>query len=171
MNEIRNHIKGSFTIIPNGLIEDITLSDRARFLYIVLAQKPRNWMFYTKQLCKTLGMHVDTFRKYRNELSQRGWITVEEQKFSNGKFNSRIYHLNSSPKDIESSTDENQSYQQKVRNFPSRKISVTENFRHGKNPPLNNTNLKQINNKKNNNNKYLDITKISINQNPNPRDI
>lgn len=169
MNKIRNHIQGSFTIIPNGLIEDIILSDRSRFLYIVLAQKPHNWIFYTKQLCKTLGMHVDTFRKYRNELAQRGWITVEEQKISNGKFNSRIYHLNSSPKDLETSTDENQSYQQKERNFPSRKISVTENFGHGKNPTLNNTNIEQKKPFNKNKNEFLKRTKNSIVQNPNPR--
>ncbi|MGO3184465.1 MAG: helix-turn-helix domain-containing protein [Aequorivita sp.] len=169
MNEIRNHIQGNFTIIPNGLIEDIILSDRSRFLYIVLAQKPHNWVFYTKQLCKTLGMHVDTFRKYRNELSQRGWITVEEQKISNGKFNSRIYHLNSSPKDVDSSTNENQSYQQKARNFPSRKNTVTEKNSDGKNPTLNNTNLKQRNTFNKNKNEFLERTKNSTIQNPNPR--
>lgn len=169
MNTIRNHIQGKFTIIPNGLIEDIRLSDRSRFLYIVLAQKPPDWKFFTKQLCKSLGMHPDTFRKYRDELCDSGWICVEDQQINKGEFKTRIYHLNSEP--ISSNTDEltRDEKEQKGRIFPSRKNTDTEKNGHGKTPTLNNTNTQQKRNKTKKNNEYLKKAKNSNFQNPNPR--
>ena len=62
MNFIKNHINGNFTIVPNDLINDHSISDRSRFLYVILAQKKEGWQFYTKQLCDSIGMHPDTFR-------------------------------------------------------------------------------------------------------------
>lgn len=169
MNEIHNHIQGKFTIIPNGLIEDISLSDRARFLYIVLSQKPQNWIFYTKQLCNSLGMHPDTFRKYRDELCDSGWLLVEEQKIKDGKFKSRIYHLNSYPTPINNRDLFKTNNEQKERIFPTQKNTDTENIRHGKTQSLNNTNTRTINTNRKNNNKFSKETKDSSFQNPNPR--
>lgn len=168
MNIVQNHIKGGFTMIPNTLIEDKSISDRARFLYISLVSKPTNWTFYTQQLSKSLGMHKDTFRKYRDELCSKGWIWVEEQKISNGTFTSRTYHLFESPI-LNNENSDQSSKQEKRRNLPSRKKTVTENFRHGKNPPLNNTDYRTINTEIKKNKKDLIKGKNSISQNPNPR--
>jgi len=169
MNTIRNHIQGRFTIIPNGLIEDVSLSDRSRFLYIVLAQKPPDWKFFTKQLCKSLGMHPDTFRKYRDELCVSGWIYVEDQQIGKGEFKTRIYHLNSEP--LTDNIDESirDLKEQKERIFPTRKKSDTEKNGLGKTPTLNNTNIQQERKKSKKNNKYLKKAKNSNFQNPNPR--
>ncbi|MDN3619402.1 helix-turn-helix domain-containing protein [Polaribacter undariae] len=169
MNKIHNHIKGNFTMIPNELIRHIALSDRARFLYVVLAQKPQEWDFFTKELSNSLGMHPDTFRKYRDELSDSGWITIEEQKTQNCQFKTKIYHINATP---EINTEKNlvkTSNQQKERILPSRKNTTAVKNGHGKNHSLNNTNYKQKKNINKNNSKFLENNKNSIRQNPNPR--
>lgn len=167
MNVIKNHVKPRFTQVPNALIEDDTLSDRSRFLYVFLIHKPENWEFRTKHLSDHLGMHKDTFRKYRDELCARGWIEVEEQKIIKGEFKSKIYHLYGEP--IHSSKPiPNNTELQKGRNFPSRRNTVTEKNGHGKNPPLNNKNSILISKKKINRGK-IEKTKNSSYQNPNPR--
>jgi hypothetical protein len=75
MNQIKNRIRKDFTIIPNDLIEDNSISDRGRFLFIYLASKSNDWTFYNKQLCKALVYSEDTLRKYMSELENKGWIT------------------------------------------------------------------------------------------------
>lgn len=170
MNIIRNHIKGDFTIIPNSLIEDNSLSDRARFLYVSLASKPDSWTFYTQQLSKTLGMHKDTFRKYRDELCSKGWIKAVKQKNTKGEFTSIDYHIYPTPN---TNNEEIQKYSdvEKRRNLRSRKNSATVNSGDGKNPPLNNKHSITKNINKKNNFNFLEKTKNSIVQNPNPREL
>ncbi|UAB82865.1 hypothetical protein INR75_11550 [Zunongwangia sp. SCSIO 43204] len=168
MNVLKNHITGNFTMVPNDLIEDNTLSDRSRFLYIFLVHKPENWEFRTKHLSDALGMHKDTFRKYRNELCARGWIEVEEQKIIKGEFKSKIYHLYGEPIHTNKQIP-NDTKLEKGRNFPSRKKTVTEKNGHGKNPPLNNKNSIIISKKEKINRDKIEKTKNSNYQNPNPR--
>lgn len=168
MNVIKNHVRPRFTQVPNELIEDETLSDRSRFLYVFLIHKPEDWEFRTKHLSDALGMHKDTFRKYRNELCARGWIEVEEQKIIKGEFKSRIYHLYGEPINLNKQIPNN-SELQKGRNFPSRKNTVTEKNGHGKNPPLNNKNSIIICKKEKINRDKIEKTKNSNYQNPNPR--
>ena len=168
MNVLKNHITGNFTMVPNDLIEDETLSDRSRFLYIFLVHKPENWEFRTKHLSDALGMHKDTFRKYRNELCARGWIEVEEQKIIKGEFKSKIYHLYGEPIHTNKQIP-NDTKLEKGRNFPSRKNTVTEKNGHGKNPPLNNKNSIIISKKEKINRDKIEKTKNSNYQNPNPR--
>lgn len=169
MNQIHNHIKGNFTIIPNGLIEDVKISDRSRFLYVVLSQKPPNWIFYTKQLCKSLGMHPDTFRKYRNELCKRGWLFVEEQKKQDGSFKSRIYHLYPDRILIDNKDLNEIDNEEKERILPTPENTVTDNISDGKNHSTNNKNSKQEEQLNKKNKRSLDNSKNSTSQNPNPR--
>ncbi len=169
MDKLRNHTRGNFTIVPNKLIEDTSMSDRSRFLYIYLSQKPGDWQFYTNQLCKSLGMHPDTFRKYRNELISKGWIFIEEQEIENGRFKSRIYHLYPEPYLSINGLEAKNSQDEKTRNFPSQKKTDTVNFRDGNTTTLTNTNYKQIKRGKNKNTNSLQETKNSISQNPTPR--
>lgn len=99
-NNLKNQLKNNYTVIPNELILDSNLSDRARFVFCVLASKPDNWIFYNNALAKELKYSVDTLRKYIKELSISGWITVE-----NNKFKANNYILNSQ-KDTNSTVSE-----------------------------------------------------------------
>ena len=97
MNHIRNNIKDNFAQIPNALINDNALSDRARFIFCYMAAKSDDWKFYQDKMAKDLQMSVDTVRKYIAELLKSGWVTREEIRGERGVFDSFIYDLHPSP--------------------------------------------------------------------------
>lgn len=108
--------------ISRNLINDNSMSDRARFVYCFMACKPDDWDFYMEPLAKELGYSVDTLRKYINELIDAGWLTKGEQdkiKDNKGKikFGACKYTLHA----------------KKVQ-----RVSDTEKIRHGKNPAQHN---------------------------------
>ncbi|WP_299670377.1 helix-turn-helix domain-containing protein [uncultured Polaribacter sp.] len=154
MNQIKNKIQKSFTIIPNELIEDNCISDRGRFLFVYLASRPNDWTFYNKQLCRALVCSEDTLRKYMSELVDKGWLTRLTKRRELGKFVSNIYIIHEKP---------NANY------LPYRKKTdtvktVTEKNRHGFFPKHTNTNIKQKG--KINNNKFYKSENHKISVNP-----
>ena len=96
MNKLNNKIKDNFTIIPNDIIQNKSLSDRARFLFCYMASMPDEWKFYQGVMAKELGYTKDTLRKYIEELLQTGYLN-REQRRETGKFDSYDYTLNFSP--------------------------------------------------------------------------
>jgi len=96
MNKLNNKIKDNFTIIPNDIIRNKSLSDRARFIFCYMASMPDDWKFYQGAMAKELGYTKDTLRKYIEELLQTGYLN-REQRRETGKFDSYDYTLNFSP--------------------------------------------------------------------------
>lgn len=96
MNLVRNNIKRDFAQVPNTLINDNSLSDRARFLFCYMAAKPDGWKFYQDKMAKDLKMSLDTLRKYIAELIDSGWISRTMVR-EGGKFDSYEYDLNPEP--------------------------------------------------------------------------
>ena len=96
MNKVKNSIRKGFTTIPNELINDDSLTDRARFLFCYMASKPDDWKFYQEPLCKSMGYSLDTLRKYIDELLKSGWITRQLIR-QDGRFDSFEYDLLPSP--------------------------------------------------------------------------
>jgi hypothetical protein len=126
MNKVNNKIKDNFTIIPNDVIRNKSLSDRARFIFCYMASMPDDWKFYQGVMAKELGYTKDTLRKYIEELLETGYLN-REQRREVGKFDSYDYTLNFSP---------------------CTKNTDTVKIRDGKNPlreksSLTNTNLEQ----------------------------
>jgi len=126
MNKLNNKIKDNFTIIPNDIIRNKSLSDRARFIFCYMASMPDDWKFYQGVMAKELGYTKDTLRKYIEELLETGYLN-REQRREVGKFDSYDYTLNFSP---------------------CTKNTDTVKIRDGKNPlreksSLTNTNLEQ----------------------------
>ena len=123
--KIKNNIKKNFTIVPNELILDNSLSDRARFIFVYMASKPDDWNFYMSGMCKELNLSKETTTKYISELKASGWLTSLGQTLKDGKYSSTGYELNHKPK------------------IPCTEKPDTENSRHGKNLSLNNMDFKQ----------------------------
>jgi predicted transcriptional regulator len=96
MNKVNNKIKENFTTIPNSVIRNKTLSDRARFLFCYMASMPNDWQFYQSAMAKELGYTKDTLRKYMEELLSTGYL-IREQRREKGKFDSYDYTINFSP--------------------------------------------------------------------------
>ena len=158
MNKLNNKIKDNFTIIPNDIIRNKSLSDRARFLFCYMASMPDEWKFYQGVMAKELGYTKDTLRKYIEELLQTGYLN-REQRRETGKFDSYDYTLNFSP---------------------CMEKPVTVKTRHGKNPtrensPLINTNLEErktvinIDLDKEIENEFSHFEKVIINDSQSPK--
>lgn len=96
MNKLNNKIKDNFTIIPNDIIRNKSLSDRARFIFCYMASMPDDWKFYQGAMAKELGYTKDTLRKYIDELFETGYLN-REQRRETGKFDSYDYTLNFTP--------------------------------------------------------------------------
>ena len=96
MNKLNNYIKKNFTIIPNDIIRNKNISDRARFIFCYMASMPDDWKFYQGAMAKELGYTKDTLRKYIDELLTTGYLH-REQRREEGKFDSYDYTLNFIP--------------------------------------------------------------------------
>ena len=123
MSKITNTLTKNFTTLPNALIQDDNLSDRARFLFVYMATKPADWTFYQGPLSRALKWHKQTLKKYLDELIESGWITNEGQEMQSGFFGANNYILNSSPCTKKPAT---------VKKSPCTKFSVTEKISNGK---------------------------------------
>jgi len=126
-NNLKNELKDNYAIIPNDLIRDNSMSDRARFIFCLLASKPNDWVFYNKALARELNYSVDTLRKYINELILKGWLEKIQNAF---KANDYILKATNS--------------------------TASEKTRHGKNPtPENSNTYKEIPTQRNTINKEI----------------
>jgi len=96
MNKVNNKIKENFTTIPNSVIRNKALSDRARFLFCYMASMPNDWQFYQSAMAKELNYSKDTLRKYMEELLATGYL-IRIQRREKGKFDSYDYTINFSP--------------------------------------------------------------------------
>lgn len=113
-NELNNYQN-----ISRDLVFDITISDRARFVYCFMACKPNDWDFYLEPMAKEIGYSVDTLRKYINELVESGWLEKGEQEREKGTFGAVSYTLKAT------------------------KNTDTEKYRYGENPTQYNIDYKQ----------------------------
>lgn len=95
----------NYQVISRELIFDNTLSDRARFVYCYMAAKPDGWDFFMDSMAKEIGYHVDTLRKYINELISGGWL-IKGTQVNNGKYGAVEYTLLSDKKIPETSETE-----------------------------------------------------------------
>lgn len=124
MNQVKNNVKKGFTVVPNALINDNSMSPQARFLFVYMASKPDDWRFRQVALAKDMQWSVDTLRKYQAELMVKGWMTREQNRAERERFDGFDYVLHPEP---------------------CREITVSENFRDGKKQVLTNKELIQRN--------------------------
>ena len=144
MNKLNNDIKKNFTIIPNDIIRNKNISDRARFIFCYMASMPDDWKFYQGAMAKELGYTKDTLRKYIQELLETGYL-YREQRREEGKFDSYDYTLNYTPSGKKADTVKNGSGENPTRekstvtkkDFEQRKNNTNKDFNKGcefKNP-------------------------------------
>ena len=93
-NSLRNFSKKKFATIPNALILDSSLTDRARFVFCLIASQPNDYFFYPSVLAKALGYSLETLKKYFNELIENGWIVqLPQPKWKKGQFMPNRFRL------------------------------------------------------------------------------
>ena len=144
MNKLNNEIKKNFTIIPNDIIRNKNISDRARFIFCYMASMPDDWKFYQGAMAKELGYTKDTLRKYIEELLTTGYL-YREQRREEGKFDSYDYTLNFTPSGKKAATVKSRNEEKPTRekstltnkDFEQRKTNTNKDFDKGcefKNP-------------------------------------
>ena len=124
MNKVDNKTKKYFTQIPNDLIRNSSISDRARFLYCYMSSMSENWEFYQGKMAKDLGYSKDTLRKYLDELVSTGYLKRTQRRSEKGRFDSYDYIIDF---------------------IPNQDFTVAEKTRHGENPVRENPALKKNN--------------------------
>jgi hypothetical protein len=124
MNKCTNKTKKYFTQIPNDLIRNSKISDRARFLYCYMSSMSENWEFYQGKMAKDLGYSKDTLRKYLDELISTGYLKRTQRRGEKGRFDSYDYEIDF---------------------IPNEDYTVSEKTRHGENPTRENSTLKNKN--------------------------
>lgn len=91
-----------YTIVPNKLIRDQTISPNCRWLIIYLISNKSNWTIKSRQICEhTKGfMGRDAIRKALNEAIEAGYIqrTVVLRKTVKGCLKGYSYKVSSTPK-------------------------------------------------------------------------
>jgi len=124
MNTCTNKTKKYFTQIPNDLIRNSSISDRARFLYCYMSSMSEDWQFYQSKMAKDLGYSKDTLRKYLDELVSTGYLKKTQRRSELGRFDSYDYVIDF---------------------IPNPDFTVSEKTRNGKIPSRKNPILKKNN--------------------------
>ena len=124
MNKVTNKTKKFFTQIPNDLIRNSSISDRARFLFCYMSSMSEEWEFYQSKMAKDLGYSKDTLRKYLDELILTGYLKRTQKRSEKGRFDSFDYVIDF---------------------LPNPDFTVSEKSRHGEIPTRENPALKKNN--------------------------
>ncbi|WP_052100534.1 MULTISPECIES: helix-turn-helix domain-containing protein [unclassified Helicobacter] len=131
----KTKITQNFTIVPNDVIKDSSLSIGARMLYTLILSFPKEWNLNIAHLAKLLNISENTARKYRNELVNANIITFKQELDSQGKF---THNFSYSCQNLE--IENIQEIQEHSQSYPFNKKPVC-----GKNEDIINNNI--INNK------------------------
>ncbi len=102
---ILKNLTRNFTSIPNELIIDTSISEKAFRLYCYLASKPESWEINNTDIMKNLKIGSNnSLAKYWKELINSGWIEKQKEKDKSGKFTGKtilILHNNRNRKSCE----------------------------------------------------------------------
>ena len=77
----KNYVK-----IPNDLVDDPTISWKAKGLFCHMASKPDNWNFTVRSLASQFPDGKSAIFAALDELKERGWITFTKRANGQGKY-------------------------------------------------------------------------------------
>lgn len=96
MNRLSKSFKCKFTQIPNEIINDVSVSLKAKGLYLYFASKPDNWDFSLVGMTKQLKESKTAILNIIDELCKFGYMT--KTKTRNGNFQGyNYYQLHETP--------------------------------------------------------------------------
>lgn len=100
--EYRRHVR-PYAIIPSELIRDRTLSADARWLQVVLLDRPPGWRPNARDLAGRAGMSRARVLRARRELIAAGWLLEDRERDDRGRIRT-ITHVLDRP--LEGAADE-----------------------------------------------------------------
>ena len=86
-----------FTIVCNKIFNNPKLSWRAKGLLSYLLSKPENWSVYVNNISKDSSDGITSTSSGMNELIKEGYISKQQTRSEDGKFNGYIYRVYENP--------------------------------------------------------------------------
>jgi len=86
-----------FTIVCNKILNNPKLSWRAKGLLGYLLSKPEDWSVYVNNISKSSSDGITSTSSGMNELIKEGYISKQQTRAEDGKFNGYIYRVYENP--------------------------------------------------------------------------
>ena len=99
-------VKDNFTQIPNRIIDDTNVSDRAKAVYVKMRRCGTAWTFSIRGLAKSLGKGTGSIAHALKELEEKGYIERFQTRDGNNRFSRMEYRVYNDPYADISHTDE-----------------------------------------------------------------
>lgn len=77
----------AFSVVPDTILRDRSLTPRARLVLAYVAGRPQNWTITVGDLTRSLGLSNSTWHRTRDELRQAGIIPSDHPKRLGGGVN------------------------------------------------------------------------------------
>lgn len=132
---------GSFTVVPNELVNNPELSLKAKGIMLYLLSKPDGWRVRVNDIMKHCKDGRDSIYSGLSELKKNGYLVLHQERNSKGQIVAFIYHVYNTPQGIEKPVTEKPEKVQKVEK-PEMVKPYTEN-------PKEDTLYNEYNNKEN----------------------
>lgn len=98
MTIIRSKRDRNFSIIDNNLIDNSSLSFKARGLLIYMLSKPDDWQFYTSELAKHSSKEgIAAIKSALHEIEKAGYLIRQKKRQDDGKFGGIDWKLVDTP--------------------------------------------------------------------------
>lgn len=97
-------ITTKFGVIPNSILNDKTLSAKAKGLWVYLQSKPNGWDFSTERIANDFSDGITSIRSGLQELEEKGFLLRKPER-NNGKYNGYTYTLLDIPMQEEPSSE------------------------------------------------------------------
>lgn len=92
-NKIKLVRRRGFTLLPNQLLRDKSLSLTAKGLFAVMASYPEDWEYSVRGLAADVGCGRDMIRSALQNLEKSGYLLREQVHTESGKFAGNLYVL------------------------------------------------------------------------------
>ena len=85
--------RGGYTVLPNQILRDETLTLQAKGLFCMMASFPENWDFTVKGLATVSGCGRDKIRAALKNLEDAGYLLREQGHSETGQFAANLFIL------------------------------------------------------------------------------
>lgn len=121
------NVNSNFTQIPNPVIDDNELSDRAKVVYVKMRRCGPNWTFSVRGLAKILGKSNGTVARGLKELIEKGYIERDQMRDPCNRFGRMNYNLLNNPHAEMPHTDNAYSQDVNYKEHPSVNNTISSN--------------------------------------------
>ena len=126
MAVLKNRTQGNYTVVSQNIMKDRNLSLTERGMLLTLLSLPDNWNLTIRGLSQILPDGKDKISRTLNGLIEKGYITREQGRGDNGKFDSTNLEVHEAPVENPSPTppsgddDDSSSPKGKITPYPEK---------------------------------------------------